>query len=159
MLWRVVRFLYTGSFLTQLCLFLKSFSIIAGVCAVVKRSKVSSLCGTYVEFFEDRMFFYSWEHDSHGVVSILKERNLDSVHVVGQFLDVCLQFCKGCRKESNRRYEVLNDSDVSIIPSLISILFINWIQSNCFSVSYLHVPSAAAHQTISLNIIINKLMF
>lgn len=50
---------------------------------------------TYIKLFEDRVFFYPREHDSHGVGAILQERNLHSVHVVGEFLDVCLQLCKG----------------------------------------------------------------
>lgn len=52
------------------------------------------LCA-YIELFEDGVFFYPREHDSHGVGTILQERNLHSVHVVGEFLDVRLQLCKG----------------------------------------------------------------
>lgn len=56
------------------------------------------LC-TYVELFEDGVLFYSREHHSHGVGSILQEGNLHSIHVVGQLLDVCLQLCESCREE------------------------------------------------------------
>ncbi len=64
------------------------------------------MCCTYVELFEHGMFFYAGEHDSHGVGSILQEGNLHSVHVIGQFLDVCLQLCKGCKSRREDR-EVL----------------------------------------------------
>lgn len=61
------------------------------------------LCCTYIQLFEDGVFFYSRKHDSHGVRPILQEGNLHSVHVVCQFLDVCLQLCEGFTEEDKRR--------------------------------------------------------
>ena len=58
---------------------------------------------TYIQLFEHRVFFYSREHHSHCVRPILQEGNLHSVHVVGQFLDVCLQLGERCAEEDERR--------------------------------------------------------
>lgn len=69
----------------------------------MKRCLCCVVVWTYIELFEHRVFLYSREHDPHGVGSILQEGNLHSVHVVGQFLDVSLQLCKGWRKESQRQ--------------------------------------------------------
>lgn len=51
---------------------------------------------TYVELLEHRMLLYARKHDPHGVGPILQEGDLDSVHVIGQLLDVGLQLGKGC---------------------------------------------------------------
>lgn len=56
----------------------------------------------YIQLFEDGVLFYPREHDSHRVGTILQERNLHSVHVVGEFLDVRLQLCKGWRMAEGR---------------------------------------------------------
>lgn len=80
------------------------------------------MCCAYVELFEDGVFFYSREHDSHGVGTILQEGNLHSVHVIGQFLDVCLQLCKGCRKKKED----------------VTIAFFYPLKISLFSVTYHH---------------------
>lgn len=54
---------------------------------------------TYVQLFEDWVLLDPWEHDSHSVGPILQEGDLHSVHVVGQFLDISLQLCKGWEGE------------------------------------------------------------
>lgn len=56
---------------------------------------------TYVKLFEDGVFFYPWKHDPHGVCPIFQEGNLHSIHVIGKFLDVCLQLRKGCERKKN----------------------------------------------------------
>lgn len=65
-------------------------------------NEVPSVRCAYIELFEDWVFFYPREHDSHGVGTILQERNLHSVHVVGEFLDVRLQLCKGWKTAQQR---------------------------------------------------------
>lgn len=57
------------------------------------------------------MFFYSRKHDSHGIGTILQEGNLHSVHIVGQFLDVCLQLCKSCKRK-----------DEEIVVSMVCVI-------------------------------------
>lgn len=60
------------------------------------------MCCAYIQLLEDRVLFYPREHDSHRVGAILQERNLHSVHVVGEFLDVRLQLCKGWKTAGER---------------------------------------------------------
>lgn len=92
-LWRVVLS-HTESY----CLFFSQHSVcsLPGLCSVSACDEETSvLCMTYVQLFEDWVLLDPWEHDSHGVGPILQEGDLHSVHVVGQFLDISLQLCKG----------------------------------------------------------------
>lgn len=63
----------------------------------------------YLHLLEHRMVLNTRKEDPHGICSVVQEGDSCTIQLLGQFMDVCLQLCKGCENGKEDCLDMSNE--------------------------------------------------